>query len=118
MKKDEEIQKLSQEFKKARQCEGKIIFPSQLKERVLSLLGEGYSISTLCKQLNLTSPQVSAWKSQIKQTGKADTKLPYEIKTIPIVPSVPEPKISYLKQSNQIRPKMFFRFLSLKISLG
>ena len=118
MKKEEEVQKLSQEFKKIRQCGGKIIFPSQLKRQVVSLLEEGYSISTLCKQLSLCKPQVYSWKSEFKQVRKPHINSSYEIKTIPIISSIPESDAPNLKQTKKIRPKMLFRFLSLKISWG
>lgn len=118
MKHEDEVQKLSREFNKIRNSGGKIIFPLHLKMRVLSLLRENYPMLSLCERLNLRAPQVYSWKSQVEQEHKANPKSPYEIKTIPVISSISSSENQDLKQSKKIRPKIFFRFFSLKISLG
>lgn len=118
MKKEDEVQKLSQEFKRIRQSGGKIIFPSHLKERVSSLLKSGYSIASLCGQLNLCKSQVYSWRSYGEQAPTLPVKPSYEVKAIPVVTSIPKSEILSSPQNKKIRSKMFFRFLSLKITWG
>jgi len=56
METENEIKKLALEFKKIRNCGGKIIFPLSLKQRVISLLMEGHSVSFLSEKLDLYVP--------------------------------------------------------------
>lgn len=119
MKCEDEVQKVSQEFKRIRQNGGKIVFPLHLKVRVLALLDAGHSIPSLCKQLNLCKSQMYSWKSYLQQEPTPHIKKSsYEIKSIPLVPSVAEAGISNLERNKKKRPQVFFRFLSLKITWG
>jgi len=115
METENEIKKLALEFKKIRNCGGKIIFPLSLKQRVISLLMEGHSVSFLSEKLDLYVPQILAWKSDLKDKKFTSKNQSFEIKTIPIVLE-PETNKNTMVKKKKERPKIFFRFFSFQFS--
>ena len=136
MQEEQEIHNLKIEFIKIRKAGKKIIFPQHIRTRTLALCEQGYSISILCEKLNLSPSQIYKWKEKNKVTQNKiqnnnqdenkskceNKKQPYDIKTIPIVPSVvphtdqsPHSFTQNNKKTKKVSPRIFLKFFSLKI---
>ena len=116
MKKDEVIEELIQEFKRIRQSPSRTRFSPSLKKRVLFLHENGYSMSFLCEKLNLYRSQLFSWKSELNQKKILDKK-DYEIKHIPVIPTVQANSKTVRDKGEKKKqfPRFFFRIFSLKI---
>ena len=116
MSRELEIQKLFKEIEKIKTSGHRIVFPVELKNRVLVLMDEGYTRDFLCEKLNLKKAQIFSWKAQ-RDRG-LNLMAPYKLKEIPIVSEPSKVDEKTLKEKEKVPPKLFFRFLSLKISWG